>query len=268
MRLFDSHSHIDDRAFDKDRDDVIARARQAGVLGVMLVGITQKTCMRALEIAASAPGLFVSLGVHPHDCKSCSEKILQNLAGLAKRPKVKAWGETGLDFDRMFSPQKDQERWFVRQLEIAAELGLSVILHERSTKGRFLEMLKAHLPPKGCVVHCFSGSKKELAAYLDMGCFIGITGIVTHKSRGEELRSQVKSIPANRLLVETDAPYLVPSPERNSFRRNEPAFVKSTFMELARIRGEQPAKLAEQTFQNTLLLYGIDESEVVAPGAP
>ncbi|MDI6795708.1 MAG: TatD family hydrolase [Desulfatibacillaceae bacterium] len=268
MRLFDSHSHIDDRAFDNDRDAVLARAHEAGVLGVMLVGITQKTCMRALEIAAATSGLFVSLGVHPHDCKSCSEKIMQSLVSLAGRPKVKAWGETGLDFDRMFSPQKDQERWFVRQLEIAAELGLPVILHERSTKGRFLEMLKAHLPPQGCVVHCFSGSKKELSSYLDMGCFIGITGIVTNKTRGEELRRQVRSIPANRLLVETDAPYLVPSPERNKFRRNEPAFVKSTFLELAHLRGDEPAKLAEQTFQNTLLLYGIDETEVAAPGAP
>ena len=159
----------------------------------------------------------------------------------------------------MYSPRQDQEKWFIRQLEIARELDLPLIFHERDSKGRFFEILSSHCPPdlKG-VVHCFSGNRNELERYLDFGLYIGITGILTIKTRGAELRRLVTGIPAERLLVETDAPYLTPAPEKNRTRRNEPAFVKSVLLKLAQVRDEGPEDLAEIIWTNTCSLYGIE----------
>lgn len=164
-----------------------------------------------------------------------------------------------MDFNRMYSPRKDQEQWFIKQLEIADELKLPMIFHERDSNGRFLEILKDHKSTaiKG-VVHCFSGSRNELDQYLALGLHIGITGILTIKSRGAQLRQLVPGIPSDRLLVETDAPYLVPAPEKNHIRRNEPAFVKSVLLKLAEVRNENPEDLAETVWQNTCRLYGLE----------
>jgi TatD DNase family protein len=260
MKLFDSHCHLDDRSFVKDFDEVIKHARQAGVEKIMVVGITQKSCRLAVKIAENNPGVYASVGIHPHDVKDCTEEILDSLKMLAENKKVKAWGETGLDFNRMFSPRDLQEKWFVRQLELAYELGLPMIFHERDSKGRFYEILKAHLGSgvKG-VVHCFSGNRKELFDYLAMGLYIGITGIVTIETRGAELRKLVTQIPQDRLLIETDAPYLVPAPQKNKIRRNEPAFVKSVLMKIAEVRKEDPGELSSKTWDNAHRLYGISD---------
>ena len=166
--------------------------------------------------------------MHPHDAKACGEPLMDEMRRLAAHPKVVAWGETGLDFNRMFSPQDIQEHWFARQLEMAADLDLPMVFHERDSQGRFLEILESHWNGQRTgVVHCFSGTPAELEAYLELDLYIGITGIVTIKTRGQALREMVPQIPLNRLLVETDAPYLTPTPERNKFRRNEPAFVRT-----------------------------------------
>jgi TatD DNase family protein len=260
MTLFDSHCHLDDAAFAKDLTEVIARARERGVQRMMTIGVTEATSRRAVAIAKANPGVVASVGVHPHDARDCSTAMLAALAELAKEPKVRAWGETGLDFNRMHSPREVQERWFLRQLEIADELNLPLIFHERDSDGRFLELLSACPPPAGrAVVHCFSGTAAELMAYLDRGYYIGITGILTQKQRGEALRRLVRGIPADRLLVETDAPYLVPEPERRRHRRNEPAFVRSTLLTLAEVRHEDPGELARIVFENACRLYRIDE---------
>jgi TatD DNase family protein len=260
IKLFDSHCHLDDRSFVKDIDEVIMQARQTGVEKIMVVGITQKSCRLAVKIAENNPGVFASVGIHPHDVKDCSEEVLDNLKMLAENGKVKAWGETGLDFNRMFSPRALQEKWFVRQIELAHELGLPLIFHERDSRGRFSEMLKTHLKSeaKG-VVHCFSGNQKELFDYLSMGLYIGITGIVTIESRGAELRKLVAGIPSDRLLIETDAPYLTPAPQKNKTRRNEPAFVKSVLMKIAEVRKEDPEALSLKIWENTHRLYGISD---------
>jgi len=258
MKLFDSHCHLDDRAYQEDTDAVIANARAAGVSAMMIVGIHQKSSEKAVMLAQKQDGLWASVGVHPHDVKNCSEKTIQYLQKLAQNPEVRAWGEIGLDFNRMYSPQADQEKWFIRQLEIADKLNLPIIFHERDSKGRFLEMLTAY-PGKNRkgVVHCFSGNRKEMEQYLALGFYIGITGVVTIKSRGEELRKLVPLIPADRLLIETDAPYLTPSPERNHYRRNEPAFVKSVFLKVAEVRHQDPVNLAEILWENTCRLFDI-----------
>lgn len=262
MKLFDSHCHIDDKIFNKDFTQVLKRASDAGVKGMMIAGITLKTVKYAVKLAENNHGLFAAVGVHPHDASSCSETDMKTLREIARNPKVKAWGEIGLDFNRMFSPQKVQEKWFVRQLEMADELKLPLIFHERDSNGRFLQLIQtnSHQNRTG-VVHCFSGSKKDLMAYIDLGLYIGITGIITIKTRGTDLRELVKFIPADRLLIETDAPYLTPAPEKNKIHRNEPAFVRSTFLKLSEILEQDPEKLAATVWDNTCRLFKIQPYE-------
>jgi TatD DNase family protein len=259
MILFDSHCHLDDTSYEKDIDDVINRAHRAGVMKMMVVGTTEINAGAVVSLADGTDGLYASVGIHPHDAKSGSEAALSAIRSFAQSPKVCAWGEVGLDFNRMYSPQEDQERCLVRQLEIADELSLPLIFHERDSGGRLIEILKTHAKNgyRG-VIHCFSGNKKELEQYLAMGFHIGVTGIVTHKERGARLREMAPMIPADRLLVETDAPYLTPTPERNRFRRNEPAFVRTVLMKLSEVRGEQPETLAACTWENTCRLFDIE----------
>ena len=259
MRLFDSHCHLDDRAFDKDLDDIIHRMHDAGVASAMTIGTTLERCIKGVAIAKSIPKVYASVGIHPHGAKDCSENTLKTLVDLTRSPSVRAWGEIGLDFNRMFSPRNVQEKWLVRQLEIADSLKLPAIFHERDSNGRLIDILKTHFKTgQNGVVHCFSGSEDELKQYLDLGLYIGITGIVTIKGRGAELRKMAPSIPVNRILIETDAPYLTPTPERNHARKNEPAFVRSILLKLAEVRQEDPVSLSETLWNNTCQLYGVE----------
>jgi TatD DNase family protein len=259
MRLFDSHCHLDDKAYRKDIDRVIERAHSSGVVRMMTVGVNKKTAVRAVSLAESQPDLYASVGFHPHDAKHCNPAALDFMITLADNLKVRAWGEIGLDYNRMYSPREDQERWFIRQLQIAAELSLPVIFHERDTNGRFLEILKADFNNENPgVVHCFSGTVPELKHYLDLELYIGITGILTLRARGADLREMVRQIPANRMVVETDAPYLTPAPEKYHTRRNEPAFVKSVLLKLAEVREEDPDQLADTIWKNTCRLYNLE----------
>ena len=261
MRVFDSHCHLDDATFDRDRVEVLQRARAAGVHAMLVAGINHASSLKAVHLAEREAGVYAAVGVHPHDARHCSEARLTALRRLAGRPAVRAWGEIGLDFNRMYSPRQDQEAWFLRQLETADALDLPLIFHERDSGGRFLELLLSRLRPARCgVVHCFSGSQDELEAYLSLGLHIGITGILTLQGRGAALRRMAAGIPLERLLVETDAPYLTPAPEKNRTRRNEPAFVKSTLLCLAEVRGEAPEALAAAVWQNTCGLFRIADS--------
>ncbi len=263
MKLFDSHCHLNDQSYAKDFDRVLGRMTEAGVAAAMVVGIDRKDSEKAVRLAAAHAGFYAAVGVHPHDAKSCSEETLQALKALAGHPMVRAWGETGLDFNRMFSPRDVQELWFTRQIECADELDLPLIFHERDSGGRFLEILKAAGGNRRRgVVHCFSGSRVELDAYLELGYHIGITGILTIEKRGADLRALVPRIPAERLLIETDAPYLTPAPQKNKTRRNEPAFVRQTLLKLAEVRNEDPEALAETTWNNACRLFGVEAAFV------
>lgn len=259
MKLFDSHCHLDDSVYDKDLHEVIHRMHSANVDSAMIVGTTLERCSKTVGIAESMPGIYASVGIHPHDAKDCNEDKLKTLMDLSGRPSVLAWGEIGLDFNRMYSPRDAQEKWFVRQLEIVADFNVPVILHERDSAGRLLEILEAYFGNglKG-IVHCFSGTRHELDQYLELGLCIGITGIVTMKERGELIRELAPLIPDDRILIETDAPYLTPAPERNKISRNEPAFVRSVLYRLADVRKEDPEDLAEKIWNNACGLYGID----------
>jgi len=260
MILFDSHSHIDDKRYDKDLDDVIDRAENENVQGIMIAGVDINTCLTAIKIAGKYKNIITAVGIHPHDAKDCSKKNIDTLIRLAKKnPCVKAWGETGLDYNRMFSSVKDQEDCFTTQLESAGMLDLPLIFHERDSKGRFYDIIKSEAPKsrKG-VVHCFSGTREEMFKYLDLGYYIGITGILTLKERGAYLRSIAPLIPEDRILIETDAPYLTPAPQKNKIRRNEPCFVKSVLIRLAEIKNTDPDELSQIIFNNTKTLYNFE----------
>ncbi|MFO7714781.1 TatD family hydrolase [Desulfosarcina sp.] len=261
MKIFDSHCHLDDPSFDHDLNEVLNHAAAVEVHRMLVAGIDQRSSDRAVMLAQTHPGLFASVGIHPHDASACSEAALTHLKSLAASPKVVAWGEIGLDFNRMYSPRRDQERWFVRQLEIADSLDLPLIFHERDSQGRLLDILRSTSgTARTAVVHCFNGTEAELDQYLEMGFYIGITGIATVHQRGAPLRRMIPSIPADRLLIETDAPYLTPSPQRNTFRRNEPAFVREVLVKVAQVRGDALQVLAEQIWNNTCRLFRIDPS--------
>jgi TatD DNase family protein len=263
MKIFDSHCHLDDRCFEADFQDVLHRADDADVYGILVVGIDRRTSERAAALANAQANLFASVGVHPHDARTCSEESLNYLATLVSNKKVVAWGEIGLDFNRMHSTREEQERWFIRQLQLAETLDLPLILHERDSQGRLLDLLKSTAGNRSRgVVHCFSGTEGELAQYLEMGFYIGITGIVTINQRGKALRQMIPSIPTDRLLIETDAPYLTPSPQRKKHRRNEPAFVREVLMKVAAVRQEDPDALADRIWANTCKLFRIDSVPV------
>jgi len=258
MKLFDSHCHLDDRSYHKDLETVIHRAKQNGIENMMTVGIDQETSIRGIEISDKFKEVYASVGVHPHRASTCSDQVMKRLTDLAKNTRVRAWGETGLDFNRMYSSKDDQEKWFIRQIQTADECPLPLILHERDSQGRLLEILKTHPNKNRCgVVHCFSGNRLELDAYLDLGLFIGITGILTLQKRGSDLRNLVRYIPLEKLLIETDAPYLTPAPQKNKTRRNEPAFVKSVLLKLAEVRDIEPDELADITSSNAKRLFNI-----------
>lgn len=257
MKLFDSHCHIDDRSYSRDMDDVIKRMNDADVAALMIVGIDKNRSQKSVGLAESHANFYASVGIHPHFAKDCSESAVKSLRRLAESPKVRAWGEIGLDFNRMFSSREDQEKAFVRQLEAADELKLPLIFHERESNGRFLEILKTHYVKRTGVVHCFSGNQREMEEYLELGLYIGVTGILTIKTRGAGLRKLVPLIPEDRVLIETDAPFLTPAPEKNQTRRNEPAFVRSVLFKLAEVRKEDPEHLSQVTWDNACRLFGL-----------
>jgi TatD DNase family protein len=258
MKLFDSHCHLDDQVYDPDFESVLQRARHTGVSAMMIAGINLKTSQKAVALAETRPDIYASVGFHPHDASEADESGMEALVNLSDSPRVLAWGEIGLDFNRMHSPRHIQEKWLIRQLELADTLNLPVIFHERESGGRLLEILKQyHKEPGNGVIHCFSGTRLELMQYLDMGYSIGITGILTIQSRGANLRELATDIPQDRILIETDAPYLIPAPEKNHFRRNEPAFVRSVLLKLAEVRHEDPNDLAEALWNNTCRLFRV-----------
>lgn len=258
MKLFDTHCHLDDSSYKADLDAVVDRARAAGVWAMLTVGTDKERSQKAVALADRFPGLYASVGVHPHDAKDLTKSDLDFMRRLAKTSGVKAWGEIGLDFNRMHSPRQVQEHWFIAQLAVADEMGLPIIFHERDSDGRLIELLQKYPnDQRQGVVHCFSGNRQELEQYLAMGFYIGITGILTLKERGAGLRALVRNMPVDRLVIETDAPYLTPAPDKNHVRRNEPAFVRSVLLRLAEVRGEDPETLAAIVWENSCQLYRV-----------
>jgi len=257
VQLVDIGANLTHASFQADLPEVIARARAHGLHTMVVTGTTVAESRRAAGIA-EAHGLYATAGVHPHHARECDAATIPALREIAGHPRVVAVGECGLDFNRNYSPHPDQEKWFVAQLELAAELGKALFLHSRDAHPRFAELLRAHRVRRA-VAHCFTGQAEELRAYLDLGLYVGITGWICDERRGTHLLELVKQIPGDRLLVETDAPYLTPRDLRPQpkARRNEPAFLPHILRAVARARGEAPEALAEATTRNARTLFGI-----------
>ena len=257
--LIDIGLNLTHDSFDADRDAVLSRARHAGVDRFIVTGTSVAASVAACELASTMPErLFATAGVHPHHADELDTPGLEALRKLATRAEVVAIGECGLDFFRDFSPRPAQEAAFETQLALAADVGLPVFLHQRDAHERFVALLapwRAKL--YGGVAHCFTGGKEELAAYLDLDLYIGITGWLCDERRGHALREALPEIPLERLLIETDAPYLLPRdlPEKPRNRRNEPCYLPHILARIAELRPETPERLAEATRANTERLF-------------
>lgn len=261
MDLVDIGANLTHEAFRRDLAAVIERARAAGVRQVVVTGTSEAGSRAALALATAYPGvLYATAGVHPHDAASWRPVSVYALEEVLSRPQAVAVGETGLDFFRDWSPRQLQERAFEAQLELAADLGLPVFLHERGAHERFVEILSRHRQ-RLCagVVHCFTGTAEELAAYLDLGLHIGITGWVCDERRGAHLAAVLPRVPEGRLMLETDAPYLLPRtlPRRPRGQRNEPAYLLAVAERVAGALGQPLEAVARSTARTARDFFGL-----------
>lgn len=263
--LVDIGVNLTHESFTEDRDDVIARAAGVGVRRLIVTGTTVTSSVQALELTAARPGvLFSTAGVHPHHASEVDAHTQSALEPLLESRAVVAVGECGLDYFRDFSPREAQRRAFEAQLELAASVGKPVFLHQRDAHEDFVALLTPWRPRlSGGVAHCFTGGRAELEAYLDLGLYIGITGWVCDERRGSALRAALPHLPLDRLLLETDAPYLLPrdlpravAPPRAG-RRNEPMYLPHVLARVAEHLGRTPAEVAAASTANAVRLFGL-----------
>jgi len=254
---FDTHAHLDDERFDEDREELIARMKEEGISPCMTVGANMRMNAVNVELAKKHEGyLYATVGLHPHDAKELNDETMAQMKEWAKLPQVKAWGEIGLDYYYDRSERDVQRAAFRAQLDAAKELGLPVILHIRDAHGDALDILrekKGNLP-RG-VVHCYSGSWESAQEYMSLGFHISFTGSVTFKN-AVKLAEVSDKIPLDRLMIETDCPYMAPVPHRG--KRNDPTLVKVIAQFLADRRGMDVEELARITRENGLKLFNIE----------
>jgi TatD DNase family protein len=261
MHLIDIGANLTHESFRHDFDAVLERAREAGVERMIVTGASRAGSEHALELARAHPGaLHATAGVHPHHAGDYGADTDVRLRELARNPEVVALGETGLDYFRDLSPRPAQRAAFEKQLAIAIDLGMPLFLHQRDAHDDFLALLKAardRVP--AAVVHCFTDDRRALFDYLDLDCHIGITGWICDERRGTHLRELVRAIPSNRLLLETDAPYLLPRDIRPppADRRNEPMYLAHICEEVARERGETAATTAANATAATRAFFNL-----------
>jgi len=260
MMLVDSHCHLDFADFAEERDAVVARARAAGVGTMLTIGTRLDEFPGVRAIAEAYPDIWCSVGAHPHEAADHAALSAEDLAALAAHPRVVGIGETGLDFHYDHSPREVQERVFRTHIVASQVSGLPLIIHAREADDEVARVLREERAPPG-VLHCFSSGRGLAEAALDLGFYISISGIVTFRN-AEELRAIVRDVPLDRLLVETDAPYLAPVPYRG--RRNEPAYVAATAASVAALKGVEPADLAAATTENFFRLFGKASRPLVA----
>lgn len=252
IELIDTHAHLNlTDSYKKDLEEVIQRAKEAGVSKIINVGIDLKTSIRALELAYQYQGLYATAGIHPHEVRKVTEETYATLKALLQDQKMVAVGEIGLDYAKEYSPRAQQQEHFLRQLALAKELRLPVVIHSRDASPDIMDLLKQELPER-FVFHCYAGSVEEAREILDLGGYISVTGIVTFP-KAENIRRIVRFVPLDRLMVETDCPFLTPVPHRG--KRNEPAFVKFVAEAIAQVKGISLEECARQTTENARLFF-------------
>ena len=257
--MIDIGINLTNKRFHKDLPLVIENAKQAGVNSLIVTGTSIEESEQALALCLQYPGfLYCTAGIHPHDAKTFSKQSVESLRTLVNNEQVKAIGECGLDFNRNFSTPAEQELAFVKQLELAVELQLPVFMHERDANTRFIKLLKPYIYQlPNAVLHCFTGSQSDLESALALDLHIGITGWICDERRGTELIDLVKLIPNDRLMIETDGPYLLPRSMRPKPKssRNEPKYLPYIAQAIANARGETLKQLVQQTEQNSKLFF-------------
>ena len=255
--LIDSHAHIQSKEYAGEAEALIERARQAGVEKIIAVGGAgdMSSNTEAVALADAFPNIYATVGMHPHDAKDAGEEEFRELRELASHPKVIAVGETGLDYYYSHSPHDVQRRVFTRFIHMARDTGLPIVVHEREAALDAAELLRTEGAGKvRGVIHCFTGNYEQACAYLALGLYLSFTGIITFKNAAP-LREVVRKVPLERMLVETDAPFLTPVPYRG--KRNEPAFARLVAETIATVKGVSLETVAEKTSVNARSLFGI-----------
>lgn len=263
----DSHAHLDGERFDCDREEVISRAREAGVRTLVAIGNgdgpDDVDC--GIRLAEKYDFIYATLGIHPHEAQLADDDAYQKMERLAKHPKIIAWGEIGLDYYYDHSPRDVQEKVFVRQMELATSAKLPIVIHCRPSEGSdnawedCLGLMREHWAAKGLggILHCFTGSWPQAKSALDMGFMISFAGNVTFP-KAQQIRDAALEVPRERMLIETDSPYLAPVPHRG--KRNEPAFVKETARKLGELRGLTAEEIGQQTSRNFYNFFKLTET--------
>jgi TatD DNase family protein len=253
--LTDSHAHLEMPEFDADREQVLERAVQGGVTRVITIGTDLESSAQAVGLAQGHESVFATVGCHPHDAKECTEEALAELCRLAAEPRVVAWGEIGLDFFKLYSPRDRQVELFERQLDLASRADLPVVIHDRDAHHEILSILRKRKDSgRRGVIHCFSGDYSVALEFIGLGFAISIPGTVTYKN-AHDIQEVAARIPVDRLIVETDAPYLTPVPKRG--KRNEPLFVVHTAEKVASLRGMDLQEFCRIASENTTRIFGL-----------
>ncbi|SDJ82104.1 TatD family hydrolase [Natronincola ferrireducens] len=253
--VFDSHAHLDDSRFDKDRDQIIKSAKENGVEYILNPGADLNTSIKAVNLAEKYDMIYAAVGVHPHDVKDMDENTLTIIKSLTNKEKVVAIGEIGLDFHYDHSPREDQRKWFRRQIELAKEVKLPIIVHDREAHQEVFDILQEYNAGElGCVMHCYSGNVELAKEYIKRGIYISLAGPITFKN-AKKTYEVAREIPLEWLLIETDSPYLAPVPHRG--KRNEPTYVRHVAGTIAEAKGISFEKVAQQTNENTRKLFNI-----------
>jgi TatD DNase family protein len=254
IMAIDTHAHLEMEAFDKDRGEVLERAAAAGLTAIVTVGTTIFDCEKAVALARRYPPVYAAVGIHPHEAKGIDAAAYDSLRILAREKKVVAIGEIGLDFFYDNSPRDVQLRCFAEQLDLAQELDLPIIIHDRDAHAETLGLLRQRNGRLRGVLHCFSGDAAMARECIDLGFYLSVAGPVTYP-KADQLRAVARDILAERLLIETDCPYLAPHPYRG--KRNEPAYVMETARRLAEIRAIPAEELERLTAANARRLFHI-----------
>ena len=260
MELVDIGANLTEKSFATDLDEVLARAHAAGVQQILATGASVADSEQAAALAASKAPVFATAGIHPHHADETTPAAIEQLRSLTQQKRVLAVGETGLDFFRDITAHSVQITSFEAQMELAADTGLPIFLHERDAYPTFAALLSTHRHALSkAVVHCFTGSREALHAYLDLDCHIGITGWICDARRGTHLLALVADIPRNRLMLETDSPYLIPPSirPRPKARRNEPQYLTAVCETVAQCLGMDPAEVAQLTSDNARAFFGL-----------
>ena len=253
--FIDSHAHIQLDRFDSDRSVVIERAKNSQVSIILVVGFDISTSHLAVELADRYDHIYATVGLHPHDAKRFTPQTLREIALLAEHPKVVALGEMGLDYHRNLSPKSVQKRVFKEQLDLATQLDLPIVVHNRNAFDDILSILENHSQLTGGVLHCFSENTKSMDRVIDVGFHIGIGGPVTYK-KSQDLKQVVKVMPADSFLIETDCPWLAPQLRRG--KRNEPAYITEIATKIAELRQVTIESVGQTSSQNFRKLFSIE----------